>query len=132
MVGDVNQGNKYGVTPLFIALEPTSIVEYLIHHGSDMNKAGKNAKTPLYIASEKGHLSIVECLINHGEDVNNVVNASLLLSSLLLSSLLLSSRLFSRLLTLRLLLFGTYTIISACQASVSSSMRVSISLTTYS
>ena len=47
-----------------------SIVEYLINHGADVNKANHWGRTPLSIASENGHLSVAKCLFEHGADVN--------------------------------------------------------------
>ena len=68
--GLIDGTNSNGTTPLHIAswYGYLSVVDYLVDHGGDVNKADKYGETPLWIASEYGHLSIVEYLINHGAD----------------------------------------------------------------
>src|SRR5262249_46641761 len=49
------------------------MVEFLIAHGADVNKAAQGDGNPLIMASMHGHLNIVELLVERGADVNGVV-----------------------------------------------------------
>ena len=50
------------------------IAQYLIEHGADVNKAKSDGYTPLFTASQFGHLEIVRLLIERGADVNKASN----------------------------------------------------------
>ena len=75
---DLNQGDKDGVTPLFIACKNGNIeiIKALIAGGSDGNKADVNkarttdGTTPLHVACDSGNIEIVKALIAGGSDVN--------------------------------------------------------------
>merc|ERR1711871_787217 len=70
-----NNVNKYGWTPLHIAVEKghLEIVKVLIASGGSVNKAD-NVVNVLFVASWNGHLEIVKVLIASGVLVNNVNN----------------------------------------------------------
>jgi ankyrin repeat protein len=62
---DVNDGDKDGRTPLFIASQEghSSMVELLLKADAmDVNKGNKDGATPIFIAAEKGHASVVALL----------------------------------------------------------------------
>ena len=44
------------------------VLEYMISLGVDMSLKFQNKFTPLYVASENGHVSTISCLIEHGAD----------------------------------------------------------------
>lgn len=66
---DVNNRNKYGVTPLYSAATK-EMAELLIKHGANVNAMNINNNTPLYDAISHNK-EVVEVLIAHGADVNN-------------------------------------------------------------
>ena len=45
-------------------------------HGEDVNAKCYNRRTPLHVASEKGHVDAVHVLLNHGAHVNSQDNAN--------------------------------------------------------
>ena len=45
------------------------VVRVLVEQGADINKAKNDGATPLYIASEKGHVDVVRVLVEHGADI---------------------------------------------------------------
>jgi len=47
-------------------------VKFLIEKGVDINKANKDGFTPLYIASQEGHLDLVKLLIEKGAEINKI------------------------------------------------------------
>jgi serine/threonine-protein phosphatase 6 regulatory ankyrin repeat subunit B len=46
------------------------MVRVLLEHKADVDKAKGDGVTPLYIASENGHLDVVRVLLEHKADVN--------------------------------------------------------------
>jgi ankyrin repeat protein len=46
-------------------------VKSLVEAGADINATTHRGATPLYVASQKGHVSIVEYLLEHGANVNS-------------------------------------------------------------
>ena len=70
---DINIQNKYGDTPLYLALHyryPLQISELLINAGADVNIPDKQGTTPLHEASSRGPINMVKKLINNGANVN--------------------------------------------------------------
>jgi ankyrin repeat protein len=67
----------YGDTSLYIACKHgfANIVEALVNHGADINKANISTGyhwsiTPLCVAAGNGHIDIVRFLLDHGADMN--------------------------------------------------------------
>jgi ankyrin repeat protein len=50
------------------------VVQCLLEHGADKDKARDNGATPLFIAAENGDLPVVQCLLEHGVDNDKVDN----------------------------------------------------------
>jgi ankyrin repeat protein len=46
------------------------VVQALIAAGADVNKANNDGRTPISVASQKGHLEVVQALSAAGADVN--------------------------------------------------------------
>ena len=70
---DVNaDGGEEGKSALFVAANEGCLpmVEQLLHHGANVNKAGDLQQTPLYRAARHGHTEMVAYLIEYGADVN--------------------------------------------------------------
>ena len=44
-------------------------VKYLISQGANPNSVDNDGETPMYSASQQGHLDVVECLVNAGANV---------------------------------------------------------------
>ena len=65
---DVNQADKNGWTPLYVASEKghTEVIKVLLHAGANVHQANKNGFTPLHTASEKGHTDTTAFLVFHG------------------------------------------------------------------
>jgi ankyrin repeat protein len=72
---DVNQADKEGYTPLFIAAANghLAVVRCLIKElGADVNQAMYDGSLPLSVSASNGHLPVVRCLIEEfGADVNH-------------------------------------------------------------
>jgi len=73
---DLNQEDKFGVTPLIIAsmLGYTRLPELLIQHGANINQANKYGVTPLHMAACYGHVQTVKLLIKYGANKNAEAN----------------------------------------------------------
>ncbi len=74
---DVNVRNKFGVTPLIMALQNghAVVVKLLLAAEADVNAALKtNGVTPLFMASLQGHSKVVKLLLAAGADVNAKTN----------------------------------------------------------
>ena len=78
---DINWGNVYdgdgGVTPLIVATmhDQPRVVELLLQHGADVNKADDLGRTPLILASIEGYTRIIELLLQFiDNDVNKADN----------------------------------------------------------
>jgi len=69
---DVNANDKYGVTPLMVAVLKghTEVARLLIEKGADVNARNKDGVTSLMLASMKGHGEIAKMLAEKGADVN--------------------------------------------------------------
>ena len=52
----------------------TAIVQLLLGHGADVNKAEDNGYIPLYIAAHQGHAEVAQLLLGNGADANQAVN----------------------------------------------------------
>jgi ankyrin repeat protein len=46
-----------------------NIVKCLLSSGADINLCEILEKSPLYVASEKGHCDVVKCLLSSGADI---------------------------------------------------------------
>jgi ankyrin repeat protein len=73
---DVNQADKNGITPLFLASANNfmKIIKILIKKKAVINKAMKKGITPLYLACQEGHLEVVEYLIKKGAELDKATN----------------------------------------------------------
>ena len=76
---EVNQAQKNGATPLWIACArwfgpcDLNIVKALLAAGADVNKAENGGHTPLHAACERGRLEVVKELLEQPQiDVNPV------------------------------------------------------------
>jgi len=69
---DVNERNKYGITPLMYAANNgnLSMVNLLLSYGADVNAAYLHSWTPLMLAVYNEHIEIVKILIGNGAKVN--------------------------------------------------------------
>jgi ankyrin repeat protein len=71
---DVNQGDRDGVTPLYMAAQQghVALVQCLVKKlGADINQTTHDGATSLYIAAQQGHLPVVQCLVKEcGADIN--------------------------------------------------------------
>jgi ankyrin repeat protein len=70
---DINQGDvERGLTPLHVAVENRhlEIVQELLNHNANPNKAQNWGSVPLHFAVIEGNLEIVRTLIRHGADMN--------------------------------------------------------------
>ncbi|WP_288686012.1 ankyrin repeat domain-containing protein, partial [uncultured Brachyspira sp.] len=59
-------------TPLLLSLdnENSSVAEYLINNGADINVTNEDGETPLMYASKVHNIKVIELLIQKGADVN--------------------------------------------------------------
>ena len=48
----------------------TADAEKMIKAGADLNRQGKNGRTPLYVAAFNGHAKLVQLLLSAGADPN--------------------------------------------------------------
>jgi ankyrin repeat protein len=64
--------NFFGNTPLIAASRDgrANVVETLIAHKADVNKANYNGYTPLHLSAENGNEDIVLLLLKNGADIN--------------------------------------------------------------
>jgi ankyrin repeat protein len=46
------------------------IVKCLVSSGADINLRNKEGRSPLFVASQRGHCAIVKCLLSSGADIN--------------------------------------------------------------
>jgi len=69
---EVNAIGGFYVSPLVAALETEQfeVAELLCRHGAHVDVRGYRECTPLWNASNKGHLEIVQWLLRHGADPN--------------------------------------------------------------
>ena len=69
---DVGEGDKTGMTPLYIAcgLGHLDVVKLLVEErwGVDVNKGERMGRTPLFRACEKGWVEVVQVLLEAGAD----------------------------------------------------------------
>ena len=65
---DVNQADKNGWTPLYVASEKghTEVIKVLLHAGADVNQARKDGVTPLNVASQRGRTGTTAFLVFYG------------------------------------------------------------------
>jgi ankyrin repeat protein len=68
----VNSKGYANDTPLHIAAESgrSSIAEYFIKHGAEIDIMNKNGETPLYLAAANGHTHLVRLLVASGAEIN--------------------------------------------------------------
>ena len=50
------------------------VVRALLDRGADINQAENSGYTPLYIASQNGHVDVVRALLDRGADINQARN----------------------------------------------------------
>ncbi|MDX1917082.1 MAG: ankyrin repeat domain-containing protein [Rickettsiaceae bacterium] len=69
---DINQQDRDGCTPLFLAISKgnTEVAMVLIDRGADVNQQNGNGWTPLTLAIIKGNTEVAIALINKEADVN--------------------------------------------------------------
>ncbi|MCB9228922.1 MAG: ankyrin repeat domain-containing protein [Deltaproteobacteria bacterium] len=71
---DVNKPDKYGQTPLLLAVfnsnEDEDIAKLLIQYGADVNKASNRGESPLSFAAGSRNHELSKLLIECGADVN--------------------------------------------------------------
>jgi len=69
---DINKENKYGKTPLEIAVSSGNLdmVRLLVELGADINKENKYNRTPLEIAISSGKIDMLRLLVELGDDIN--------------------------------------------------------------
>ena len=46
------------------------VVRVLVEQGADIDKAKNDGATPLFIASQNGHVDVVRVLVEQGADIN--------------------------------------------------------------
>jgi ankyrin repeat protein len=65
---DINALNKYGMTPLMIAVTRghSPLTKWLIEHGADLDHTAKYAMSALMLAVVYGHTNIVGALLKAG------------------------------------------------------------------
>lgn len=68
----MNELSTSGHTALFLAIQhrKTSVADYLLEHGADVNGENQLVFSPLYIAAGQGDSKLAEKLIEKGADVN--------------------------------------------------------------
>jgi ankyrin repeat protein len=75
---DINSPHQseWGGTPLHEAAEEghLEVVQCLVQHGADKDKADNECYTPLCIAAVKGYLEVVQYLIQQGADKDKATN----------------------------------------------------------
>ena len=82
-IGVNNKGHRGG-TPTYWATHSglEEVVRALVTARADLNKANDNeGRTPLFIASLKGHLPVVQCLVIAGCTMCFVVSAVLIVAA---------------------------------------------------
>jgi ankyrin repeat protein len=52
-------------------------IQFLIDRGANVNRADHNGCTPLFLATEQGHLAVIKLLIERGADVNKYIGHGL-------------------------------------------------------
>ncbi|CAL4887802.1 unnamed protein product [Urochloa decumbens] len=74
---DVNAPDKSGDTPLVNAVRggTVGVVQYLLEHGANPDKADGKGCTPLHFAAEGGHCEIVKALLSKGANVDSFCDA---------------------------------------------------------
>ena len=62
--------NSTKTTALYLAAMRGNlpILQYLLQHSADKDKADNDSITPLFAAVAKGHLAVVQCLLEHGAE----------------------------------------------------------------
>jgi len=74
---DVNEGNKNGATPLFVACWKghTGIARVLLDEGgATVDQADKDGATPLFVACQNGHTETASVLLDSGATVDQARN----------------------------------------------------------
>ena len=84
---DLNNGYKYGITPLYIASNNshTKLVEELLNDPRTSVNVEVNSATALYTATEYGNTEVVNLLLNHDDIDVNKVNRRNEMSALMIS-----------------------------------------------
>lgn len=70
---DVNKGDNYGCTPLYISCTSRGAVEsieLLLEHGADINQANNGNYTPVHVATRDHRIDVVKALCAHDADLN--------------------------------------------------------------
>jgi len=70
--GDINLQNRYGWTPLHIAIrrDRRDMVRYLLDHGADVNEKAAHEQTPLMWAAYFGNIKMLRSLLGAGAKTN--------------------------------------------------------------
>lgn len=71
---DINVGDIYGITILYMAIyyDSIDIINELIKRGVDVNLKEEDGFSPLHQAFLRGNLEVIELLIKNGADINAV------------------------------------------------------------
>ena len=67
----MDQANKGGVTPLFMAAQNdhAAVVDALLGKGAAVDQANKGGVTPLFMAAQNDHADVVDALLGNGAAV---------------------------------------------------------------
>lgn len=67
------KANNHDWTPIVVAAQNdhVAVVQYLVQHGADKDKANIAGKTPLHVAALNGHMEMVQYLVQQGADKDN-------------------------------------------------------------
>ncbi|MGH2913297.1 MAG: ankyrin repeat domain-containing protein [Thermoanaerobaculia bacterium] len=69
---DLNLPNDAGLTALHLAASRccTTLVDFLLDHGANVNRKGTGGETPLHLAAQEGCLNAATSLLAKGAKIN--------------------------------------------------------------
>ena len=70
--------DNLGRTALMLAARngQLAVVQWLLGHDADVNKAANNGWIPLYFAAHAGHANVLTCLMNRGASLTGTILAT--------------------------------------------------------
>ena len=70
--------DNLGRTALMLAARngQLAVVQWLLGHDADVNKAANNGWTPLHFAAHAGHANVLTCLMNGGASLTGTILAT--------------------------------------------------------